>query len=117
MKTTTTPSAAAAGLASELEVILETIRAHFADTVVAAMAAATERHEFGPARRIVADSEHIAALGDRWDAVIGDPASRMRLSDGLGWVIFELAGSGPVDGVLEDLDPDRQPGSIPQVQR
>ena len=117
MITTTTPTATAERLARDLQAILEAIRTHFVDQVATAVSATTDRHDFGPARQIVADSEHIAACAERWDGVIADVMSRMRLSDGLGYVIFELAGSGPVDAVLEDLDPERQAASSPQVQQ
>ena len=106
---TTTPSAAAEQLATELATVLDAIHAHFAGQTGPAFAAAVEQRDFEHARQVVADSEHIAGfVNTRFDGVLDDPLSRMNFSDGSSNAVFELAGTMPIDSMLEDLDPERR---------
>jgi hypothetical protein len=102
---TTTPTAFAVSIADQLARVLQAIHVHYADQVGPAVSAATDHRHFGPARQLVADSEYIA---DEVERIVKSVSATPRLfSDALGTVVSELVRSGEVDGVLEDLDPER----------
>lgn len=104
--TTIQPTAFAVSIAEQLARVLQAIRIHYGDQLAPAISAATDHRHFAPARQLCADSEFIANEVERIVEAAGiNP--RGHFSDGLGAVVMELIGSGPVDSVLEDIDPER----------
>jgi hypothetical protein len=103
--TATQPTAFAVSIADQLARVLQAIRIQYDDQVAPAISAAIDHRHFAPARQLCADSEFIANEVDR---VLGAGGVKARqFSDGLGAVVMELIGSGEVDSVLEDIDPER----------
>lgn len=124
---TTTPTPAAQQLALDLEAALDAIRTHFKDQIPPAFSAVFERRDFGPARQISVNAEHIAAAADRittvlaadetfriasmhCEEILDDGRRPTRFNDAVGIAIFELAGTSPIDACLEMFDPERHAG-------
>lgn len=100
------PTPFAVSIAEQLARVLQMIHVHYSDQTAPTISTAVEHRHFGPARQLCADSEFIANEVERIVEAAGiNP--RGPFSDGLGAVVMELIGSGPVDSVLEDIDPER----------
>lgn len=100
------PTTFAATIADQLARVLQAIHVHYADQIAPGLAAAVDHRHFEPARQLVADAEYIANAVERI-VEAGGFSPRGPFSDGLGAVVMELVGTGPVDSVLEDIDPER----------
>jgi hypothetical protein len=110
------PSAFAVSIAGQLGSVLRSIHANYADQVAPAISAAIDRRDFDRARHLCTDSEYIANEVERILEAAGF-SPRGQFSDGLGAVVMELIGTGPVDSVLEDIDPERHANDEQMIAR
>ncbi len=109
--TTITPTPFAEAINSQLVEVLRAIHDHYIDQVAPALSAMIDHHDFGPARQLIADVEHIVTAGDL--VVVGN----LRPSDILGDLMYELVNTSKIGEVLDDIDPERLANEEQQITR